>query len=72
MILFITLNFGAPIKVSVLILCSGPDSGRMPDVFAIVYVGNTWTFTEDPDQGHVDAVDAVKWPEPKSVGFIVC
>lgn len=45
--------------------------------FIIVPLSNTWIFTENSDQGHVDAkntvdvIDIVKWPEPKSVGFIV-
>lgn len=37
-----------------------------------MYLGDTWTFTKDPDQGQVDAVDALKWAEPKSVRFFVC
>ena len=42
------------------ILCPGPDSSQKRDDFAVVYLGNTWTFTEDLDQGHVDAISAVK------------
>ena len=36
--------------------------------FAIVYLDDTWTFTEDSDQGHVDAVN---WSELKSVELII-
>lgn len=50
------------------ILCLRPDSSQKRDDFATVYLGNTWTFTEDLEQEHVDAVE---WPEPQSVGFIV-
>ena len=49
-------------------LCPGPDSSQKRDDFAVAYLGNTWTFTKDTDQEHVDAVES---PAPKSVGFIV-
>ena len=49
----------------------GHFSGQQLPSFIIISLSNTWTFIEDLDQGHVDAVSAVKWPEPMSVGFIV-
>ena len=37
----------------------GPDSGQKPKVIAIIYLGDPWTFTEDSDQGLVNAVNAI-------------
>ena len=45
----------------------GHSFGQQLLVFAIAYLGDTWIVTEDSDQRHVDAVE---WPEPKSVRII--
>lgn len=50
------------------IMCLGPNSGRKPDVF-ILNLDDIRIFTEDLGQGYIATIE---WPEPKSVGKIVC
>lgn len=49
------------------IQCFVPKSDGKPEVFDIIYLGNTGTITKKLD---LEYVDTVEWPRHKLVGFI--